>query len=220
MNIASMIDHTLLKPAATVEQIKQVCSEAKKYQFASVCIQPYWVPLVKRELDKTKIAVCTVIGFPLGLNTQEVKAYETVQAIENGATEIDVVINQGALKSGEDKTVEEEIRAVVSAAQGALVKVILETGALTESEIVRACHASLKAEAHFVKTSTGFGLGGATVEVVGLMRTTVGSRMGVKASGGVRDLETAQAMVRAGATRLGTSSGVAIIQGREEKTGY
>lgn len=220
MNIASMIDHTLLKSTATAEQIRKICAEARTYQFASVCIQPYWIPLVKRELDNTKVAVCTVIGFPLGVNTKEVKVYETIQAIENGATEIDTVINQGAVKSGDYKVVEEDIKGVVSAAQGALVKVILETGSLTESEIVSACQMSLAAGAHFVKTSTGFGSGGATVEAVQLMRKTVGNTMGVKASGGVRDLETAEAMVAAGATRLGTSSGVAIIQGREGKTGY
>lgn len=220
MDIAKIIDHTLLNPTATADQIIQVCAQAKEYQFASVCIQPYWVPLAERELRNSNVEVCTVIGFPLGMNTKEVKAYEAVQAIENGATEIDMVINRGALKSGDVKEVEEDIKAVVSAAQGELVKVILETGSLTDREIVQACQLVVSAGAQFVKTSTGFGQGGATLEAVELMRKTVGNNIGVKASGGVRDLETAKAMVLAGANRLGTSSGVAIMQGLEGAGGY
>lgn len=220
MDIASMIDHTLLKSDATSDQIIRLCAEAKNYHFASVCIQPYWVPLAVHELKNTQVAVCTVIGFPLGVNTKEVKAYETVQAIENGAMEIDMVLNQGALKSGNEQAVEEDIHAVVSLSQGAIVKVILETCALLDHEIVQACRIAVRAGANFVKTSTGFGEGGATLEAVRLMRSTVGSRIGVKASGGVRDLKTAEAMVAAGANRLGTSSGVAIVGGEKGVGGY
>ncbi|OQP05847.1 deoxyribose-phosphate aldolase [Geobacillus sp. 46C-IIa] len=214
-NIAKLIDHTLLKPEATEEQIIQLCREAKQHGFASVCVNPAWVKTAARELSGTDVLVCTVIGFPLGATTPETKAFETNNAIENGAREVDMVINIGALKSGDDEFVERDIRAVVEAAAGkALVKVIIETALLTDEEKVRACQLAVKAGADYVKTSTGFSGGGATVEDVALMRRMVGDKAGVKASGGVRDRETAEAMIEAGATRIGTSSGVAIVNGR------
>ncbi|WP_445612726.1 deoxyribose-phosphate aldolase [Geobacillus sp. YF-1] len=220
-NMAKMIDHTLLKPEATKEQIIQLCREAKQYGFASVCVNPAWVKAAARELSGTDVRVCTVIGFPLGATTPETKAFETNNAIENGAGEVDMVINIGALKSGDDELVERDIRAVVEAAAGkALVKVIIETALLTDEEKVRACQLAVKAGADYVKTSTGFSGGGATVEDVALMRRTVGDKAGVKASGGVRDRETAEAMIAAGATRIGTSSGVAIVRGQTGGAGY
>ncbi|BBW95547.1 deoxyribose-phosphate aldolase [Geobacillus sp. FSL W8-0032] len=220
-NMAKMIDHTLLKPEATEEQIIQLCREAKQYGFASVCVNPAWVKAAARELSGTDVRVCTVIGFPLGATTPETKAFETNNAIENGAGEVDMVINIGALKSGDDELVERDIRAVVEAAAGkALVKVIIETALLTDEEKVRACQLAVKAGADYVKTSTGFSGGGATVEDVALMRRTVGDKAGVKASGGVRDRETAEAMIAAGATRIGTSSGVAIVRGQTGGAGY
>jgi deoxyribose-phosphate aldolase len=220
-NIAKMIDHTLLKPETTKEQIVKLCEEAKQYNFASVCVNPTWVATAAELLKGSDVKVCTVIGFPLGANTPEVKAFETKNAIENGATEVDMVINIGALKSGDDELVEKDIRAVVEAAKGkALVKVIIETCLLTEEEKVRACELAVKAGADFVKTSTGFSTGGATVEDIALMRKTVGPEIGVKASGGVRDAQTAQAMIEAGATRIGTSSGVAIVQGKTGTASY
>ncbi|MGZ0086438.1 deoxyribose-phosphate aldolase [Caldibacillus thermoamylovorans] len=220
-NMAKMIDHTLLKPEATEEQIIQLCREAKQYGFASVCVNPAWVKAAARELSGTDVRVCTVIGFPLGATTPETKAFETNNAIENGAGEVDMVINIGALKSGDDELVERDIRAVVEAAAGkALVKVIIETALLTDEEKVRACQLAVKAGADYVKTSTGFSGGGATVEDVALMRRTVGDKAGVKASGGVRDRETAEAMIAAGATRIGTSSGVAIVRGQTGSAGY
>ncbi|NNV05443.1 deoxyribose-phosphate aldolase [Geobacillus sp. C56-T2] len=220
-NMAKMIDHTLLKPEATEEQIIQLCREAKQYGFASVCVNPAWVKAAARELSGTDVRVCTVIGFPLGATTPETKAFETNNAIENGAGEVDMVINIGALKSGDVELVERDIRAVVEAAAGkALVKVIIETALLTDEEKVRACQLAVKAGADYVKTSTGFSGGGATVEDVALMRRTVGDKAGVKASGGVRDRETAEAMIAAGATRIGTSSGVAIVRGQTGGAGY
>jgi deoxyribose-phosphate aldolase len=220
-NIAKMIDHTLLKADATKEQIVKLAEEAKTYGFASVCVNPAWVKTAYEILKDTDVKVCTVIGFPLGATTPEVKAFETKNAIENGASEVDMVINIGALKGGDDELVEKDIKAVVDAAKGkALVKVIIETALLTEEEKVRACELSVKAGADYVKTSTGFSTGGATVEDVALMRKTVGPNVGVKASGGVRNLQDAQAMIEAGATRIGTSSGVAIIQGKESTTSY
>jgi deoxyribose-phosphate aldolase len=220
-NIAKMIDHTLLKPETTKEQIVKLCEEAKEHNFASVCVNPTWVATAAELLKGSDVKVCTVIGFPLGANTPEVKAFETKNAIENGATEVDMVINIGALKSGDDELVEKDIRAVVEAAKGkALVKVIIETCLLTEEEKVRACELAVKAGADFVKTSTGFSTGGATVEDIALMRKTVGPEIGVKASGGVRDAQTAQAMIEAGATRIGTSSGVAIVQGKTGTESY
>ncbi|MED4269807.1 deoxyribose-phosphate aldolase [Geobacillus stearothermophilus] len=221
VNIANMIDHTLLKPEATEEQIVQLCAEAKQYGFASVCVNPSWVKTAARELSGTDVRVCTVIGFPLGATTPETKAFETKNAIENGAREVDMVINIGALKSGADDWVESDIRAVVEAAAGkALVKVIIETALLTDDEKVRACQLAVKAGADYVKTSTGFSGGGATVEDVALMRKTVGDNVGVKASGGVRDRKTAEAMIEAGATRIGTSSGVAIVSGQTGRADY
>ncbi|RAK22439.1 deoxyribose-phosphate aldolase [Anoxybacillus vitaminiphilus] len=220
-NIAKMIDHTLLKADTTKEQIVKLCEEAKQYHFASVCVNPTWVATAAELLKGTDVKVCTVIGFPLGANTPETKAFETKDAIEKGATEVDMVINIGALKDGNDELVERDIRAVVEAAKGkALVKVIIETCLLTEEEKVRACQLAVKAGADYVKTSTGFSTGGATVEDVALMRKTVGPEIGVKASGGVRDLQGAEAMIQAGATRIGTSSGAAIVQGKTATTDY
>jgi len=221
MNIAKMIDHTLLKANTTKAQIVQLCEEAKEHGFASVCVNPTWVATAAELLTGTDVNVCTVIGFPLGANTPETKAFETKDAIEKGATEVDMVINIGALKDGDDELVERDIRAVVEAAKGkALVKVIIETCLLTEEEKVRACRLAVQAGADYVKTSTGFSTGGATVEDIALMRKTVGPNIGVKASGGVRDLQGAEAMIAAGATRIGTSSGVAIVQGKTATTDY
>ncbi|SDY66699.1 deoxyribose-phosphate aldolase [Thermoactinomyces sp. DSM 45892] len=212
-NIARMIDHTLLKPDATKDQILQLCKEAREHVFASVCINPYWISLAAKELSGTEVKVCTVVGFPLGASTSEAKAFETKDAIAKGAEEIDMVMNIGALKSGDLETVEQDIRAVVEAANGVLVKVILETGLLSDEEIVQASKASKAAGAHFVKTSTGFGYGGATVEAVRLMRETVGPELGVKASGGVRDLAGAESIIAAGANRIGASASIAIVTG-------
>ena len=212
--IAGMIDHTLLKPDATVEQIRKLCEEAKMYKFASVCINPTHVALASKLLEGTEVKVCTVIGFPLGASTPTAKAIETRDAIANGAHEIDMVINIGALKSGDDELVRRDIQAVVDAAKGkAIVKVILETALLTDEEKVKACLLAKMAGADFVKTSTGFGPSGATVEDVALMRKTVGPEMGVKAAGGIRSFETAKAMVEAGATRIGASASIAIAKG-------
>ncbi len=219
--LAGMIDHTLLKPDTTHEMIATLCQEAKEYSFASVCVNPYWVKVSYQMLKETKVKVCTVIGFPLGATTKEVKAYETIKSIENGATEIDMVINVGALKSNQYHVVEEDIKAVVEAAKGkALVKVILETGLLTDTEKVKGCELSKKAGADFVKTSTGFGHGGATYEDIKLMRETVGPEMGVKASGGVRNYETAMKMIEVGATRIGASAGIAIVNHVEGTSDY
>ncbi|SFA38289.1 deoxyribose-phosphate aldolase [Parageobacillus thermantarcticus] len=220
-NIAKMIDHTLLKADTTKAQIVKLCEEAKQYGFASVCVNPTWVATAAELLKGTDVKVCTVIGFPLGASTPETKAFETKNAIENGAEEVDMVINIGALKDGNDDLVERDIRAVVEAAKGkALVKVIIETCLLTEEEKVRACQLAVKAGADYVKTSTGFSTGGATTEDVALMRKTVGKNIGVKASGGVRDIKSAMAMIEAGATRIGTSSGVAIIAGKSVDSNY
>ena len=220
-NIAKMIDHTLLKADTTKAQIVKLCEEAKQYGFASVCVNPTWVATAAELLKGTDVKVCTVIGFPLGANTPETKAFETKNAIENGAAEVDMVINIGALKDGNDDLVERDIRAVVEAAKGkALVKVIIEACLLTKDEKVRACQLAVKAGADYVKTSTGFSTGGATTEDVALMRKTVGKNIGVKASGGVRDLKSAMAMIEAGATRIGTSSGVAIVAGKSVNSNY
>lgn len=213
--LAKMIDHTLLKPDAIREKIVQLAEEARKYGFASVCVNPAWVTQAYEILKDTKVKVCTVIGFPLGASTPETKAAETRNAIENGAEEVDMVINIGALKDGEEELVERDIRAVVDAAKGkALTKVIIETCLLTDEEKVRACEIAARAGADFVKTSTGFSTGGATVEDVALMRKTVGDKLGVKASGGVRNLEDMMKMIEAGATRIGTSSGVKIMEAK------
>lgn len=221
-NIAQMIDHTLLKANATKEEIVKLAEEAKQYSFASVCVNPAWVKTCADILkDSPEVKVCTVIGFPLGANTPEVKAFETSNAIENGATEIDMVINIGALKDQNNDLVERDIKAVVDAAKGkALTKVIIEASLLTDEEKVRACNIAVKAGTDFVKTSTGFSTGGATIQDIALMRKTVGPNIGVKASGGVRSREDAFAMVEAGATRIGASSGVAIVNGETSTDSY
>ncbi|KHF41901.1 deoxyribose-phosphate aldolase [Halalkalibacter okhensis] len=221
-SIANLIDHTALKPDTTKEQVETLCKEAKEYQFASVCVNPTWVKLSAELLSEAEaVKVCTVIGFPLGASTPEVKAFETANAIENGATEVDMVINIAALKDKNDELVERDIRAVVEAAKGkALTKVIIETSLLTEEEKVRACELAVKAGTDYVKTSTGFSTGGATIEDIALMRKTVGPDIGVKASGGVRDLAGAKAMVEAGATRIGASAGVSIVNGEQANTDY
>ncbi|WP_148880211.1 deoxyribose-phosphate aldolase [Streptococcus sp. Marseille-P7376] len=213
MKLNKYIDHTLLKPDASQEQIMNLIEEATEHDFASVCVNPTWVAFAAQALKGTDVKVCTVIGFPLGANTPEVKAFEAEDAIQNGADEIDMVINIGALKSQDYELVEKDIRAVVEAAKGTLVKVIIETCLLTDDEKVKACQIAQKAGADFVKTSTGFSTGGATVVDVALMRKTVGPNMGVKASGGARSYEDALAFIKAGATRIGASSGVAIMEG-------
>ncbi len=212
-NVARYIDHTLLKADATQDQIAQLCYEARTHHFASVCVNPTHVRLCAQLLKDSDVKVCTVIGFPLGATAAPVKAYETQQAIRDGATEIDMVINVGALKSRDYRAVNEDIAAVVRTAHAAnaLVKVILETALLTDEEKVIASQLSKAAGADYVKTSTGFGPGGATVEDVALMRRVVGPGLGVKASGGVRNYADTQAMIAAGATRIGASAGVAIV---------
>jgi len=221
MNLAKLIDHTLLKADATKAEITKLTGEARKYQFASVCVNPTWVAYCAEQLKGSGVDVCTVIGFPLGANTPEVKAFEAANAIENGATEVDMVINIGALKDGDNDLVLRDIQAVVNAAKGkALVKVIIETCLLTDEEKVRASELSVQAGADFVKTSTGFSTGGATAEDIALMRKTVGPDVGVKASGGVRSLEDLNQMVAAGATRIGASSGVKIMEGGQATSDY
>lgn len=217
IKINKLIDHTLLKAFATAEDIKKLCEEAKEYDFASVCVNPCNVKLAHELLKGTDVRVCTVIGFPLGANTMEVKAYETEDAVKNGANEIDMVINVGKAKEHDFNYLVEEIRSVVDSADGNLVKVILETCYLTDAEIVEACHAASIAGAQFVKTSTGFGTGGATVKHVSLMRKSIPSTMSVKASGGIRTLEDLEKMVAAGATRIGASSGKKIIEEYNER---
>jgi deoxyribose-phosphate aldolase len=211
-DIARLIDHTLLKPDATAGQIRQLCQEALIYDFASVCVNPTWVPLAADLLGDASPAVCTVIGFPLGANLPEVKAFEAKVCIEQGAQEVDMVINVGALKSGDLTLVERDIKGVVQAAGGVTVKVIIETALLTKDEKITACELSQAAGADFVKTSTGFSGGGATVDDIELMRRVVGPDMGVKASGGIHTASEARAMIAAGATRLGVSAGVKIMQ--------
>lgn len=214
MELNRMIDHTILKPEATEAAVQKIIDEAKEYNFFSVCINPCWVAFASEQLADTDVAVCTVIGFPLGANTPEVKAYEAADAIKNGANEVDMVINIGALKSQQYDYVRQDIQGVVDAAKGkALVKVIIETALLTDEEKVKACELAKEAGADFVKTSTGFSTGGAKVADIRLMRETVGSDMGVKASGGVHNAEEALAMIEAGATRIGASTGVAIVSG-------
>jgi deoxyribose-phosphate aldolase len=210
--LAAMIDHTNLKPDATSSAIRQLCHEAIQYGFASVCVNPCHVALCSTLLQGSPVRVCTVISFPLGAAAMQSKAQETRQAIADGAAEIDMVINIGALKEGDTDYVEKDIRAVVQAASGRLVKVIIETCLLTDEEKVQACLAAQAAHADFVKTSTGFAGAGATTADVALMRQTVGSQMGVKASGGIRTLEFAIQLIEAGATRLGTSASVKIVQ--------
>lgn len=214
MELNRMIDHTILKPEATEAAVQKIIDEAKEYNFFSVCINPCWVAFASEQLADTDVAVCTVIGFPLGANTPEVKAYEAADAIKNGANEVDMVINVGALKSQQYDYVRQDIQGVVDAAKGkALVKVIIETALLTDEEKVKACELAKEAGADFVKTSTGFSTGGAKVADIRLMRETVGPDMGVKASGGVHNAEEALAMIEAGATRIGASTGVAIVSG-------
>jgi len=215
LSLAGMIDHTLLKPEATRDQIAQLCFEARKYNFASVCVNPTWVELCAQLLKGSPVKVCTVIGFPLGATAPEVKVFETQHAIEQGATEIDMVINIGALKARDLELVARDIAGVVKASHEgkALVKVIIEAALLTDEEKTIACLISKEAGADFVKTSTGFASGGATVHDVELMRRVVGPEMGVKAAGGVRTFEDAENMIKAGATRIGASAGIKIIQG-------
>ncbi|MGE7905430.1 deoxyribose-phosphate aldolase [Peribacillus sp. NPDC094092] len=220
-NVAGLIDHTLLKADATKEQIKVLCEEAREYNFASVCVNPTWVKYASELLEGSEVKVCTVIGFPLGATTPETKAFETKDAISNGAHEVDMVINIGALKDKDDELVERDIRAVVAASTGkALSKVIIETSLLTDEEKVRACELAVKAGTDYVKTSTGFSTGGATVEDVTLMRKTVGPDIGVKASGGVRNTSDAQKVIEAGATRIGASAGVSIVKGLTADSDY
>jgi deoxyribose-phosphate aldolase len=217
--VASMIDHTLLKPDATRSNIEELCREAAQFKFATVCVNPVWVALAARLLAGSGVGVCSVVGFPLGATTADVKGYETRRAIFDGAREIDMVINIGALKSGDLRGVERDIEAVTAPCRdcGALSKVIIEAALLTDDEKVTACTLAKAAGADYVKTSTGFGPGGATAADVALMRRVVGAEMGVKAAGGVRDLEGLQAMVAAGATRVGASAGVKIVQQASEK---
>jgi len=212
--VAGMIDHTLLKPDATRAEIEKLCREAAEFRFATVCVNPVWVAESARLLRDSGVGVCSVVGFPLGATTADVKHYETRRAIFDGAVEIDMVINVGALKSGDLRTVERDIEAVVEPCRqcGAISKVIIEAALLTDEEKITACTLSKAAGADFVKTSTGFGPGGATAADVALMRRVVGAEMGVKAAGGVRDLDGLKAMVAAGATRVGASAGVKIVQ--------
>lgn len=222
MNLAGMIDHTLLRADATRAEIAKLTEEAKKYKFASVCVNPTWVAFAAEQLAGTEVKVCTVIGFPLGATTSAVKVMEVKDAIANGATEVDMVINIGLLKDGNnDDLVEQDIKAVVDAASNkAIVKVIIETCLLNDEEKIRACELSVKAGADFVKTSTGFSTGGATLQDVALMRNTVGAHVGVKASGGVRSLEDMNKMIEAGANRIGASSGVKIMEGEQSTAAY
>ena len=213
MQRAKLIDHTLLKPIATKEDIAHLCQEARQYHFCSVCVNPFWVSFAKEQLKGSDVKVCTVVGFPLGANTTTVKAFETTQAIKDGADEIDMVINNGALKAKDYDTVLEDIRAVRQACLGHVLKVIIETSQLTDEEKVKACELCAKADADFVKTSTGFIGGGATTQDVELMRKSIPVHMEVKASGGVRSREDFDKMVAAGATRVGASSGVKIVEG-------
>jgi deoxyribose-phosphate aldolase len=220
LKLAHMIDHTLLKPDATQDQIAQLCFEARKYGFASVCVNPTWVELCATLLKGSEVKVCTVIGFPLGATAPEVKAFEAQNALDHGASEIDMVINIGALKARDLELVARDIRGVVQAVhgRGGIVKVILETVLLTDEEKTIGCLLAKEAGADFVKTSTGFASGGATVHDIELMRRAVGPEMGVKASGGVRTYEDAERLIEAGATRIGASAGVKIIQGPSPET--
>ena len=213
-DVASMIDHTLLKPDATRREIEGLCREAAEYRFATVCVNPTWVALCRSLLQSAGVKVCSVVGFPLGATTPDTKHYETRRAIFDGAREIDMVVNLGALKSGDLRMVERDIEAVTAPCReaGALSKVIIEAALLTDDEKITACTIAKAAAADYVKTSTGFGPGGATVADVALMRRVVGADMGVKAAGGVRDLESVKAMIAAGATRVGASAGVRIVQ--------
>ena len=217
MKINKYIDHTLLKAPSTSKQIRELCLQAKEYDFASVCVNTCYVALAKEILQDTDVKVCCVVGFPLGAMATVSKAFETKQAVKDGATEIDMVINIGAAKEENWKYVEDDIRAVVEAAQGNVVKVIIETCLLTDEEKVQACKCAINAKAHFVKTSTGFSTAGATIEDVKLMRKTVKDKCLVKAAGGVRNLKDAMAMIEAGADRLGCSAGITIMEEYNKK---
>lgn len=220
MSIAAYIDHTLLKQDAAAPQIDRLCAEAAQYHFASVCVNPWYVPRCVKHLQGTGVKVCTVVGFPLGATTTESKVFETLQAVRSGAEEIDMVMNVCAMKSGNTRAIEQEIQALAAAVEGhAILKVILETCLLAEEEKILACQIAKRAGADFVKTSTGFSTGGATVADVALMRRTVGPEMGVKAAGGIRDYAAAKAMLDAGATRIGASAGIAIVQQEQEALG-
>lgn len=214
MNLAKMIDHTLLKSAATRPDIEKLCQEARQYGFCSVCVNPFWVSYAKECLQGSDVKVCTVIGFPLGANTSAVKVYETADAIKNGADEIDMVLNIGALRNREYDTVLQDIQAVRRACEGHTLKVIIETSQLTDEEKVKACELATRAQADFVKTSTGFVGAGANAADVALMRRSVAPAMQVKASGGVRTQADAQTMIQAGASRIGASSSIAIVEGK------
>lgn len=221
MKLAKYIDHTILKANATTEQVKAICEEAVEYDFMSVCVNSVHTAFVAEQLKDSDVKTCTVVGFPLGAMLSEAKAFETSLAVKNGADEIDMVLNVGAMKDGNYDLVRDDIKAVVDASGEALVKVILETCLLTKEEIVKACELSVEAGADFVKTSTGFSTGGATIEDVALMKKTVGDKAQVKASGGVRDYEGAMAVIEAGADRIGASAGVAIVTHTEaEGSGY
>ena len=213
MDIARMIDHTLLKQDASSEAIVKLCAEAKEFHFASVCVNPGFVPLAAKELKGTDVKVCTVVGFPLGATLPESKAYEAKLAIEAGATEVDMVLNDSMAKEHNYAYIEDEVRLVKKACGKVLLKVILETCLLTPEEITECSKASVRGGADYVKTSTGFSKGGATVEAVKLMREAVGPNIGVKASGGIHSKEEAEAMINAGASRIGASCGVAIVKG-------
>jgi deoxyribose-phosphate aldolase len=219
-DLAAMIDHTLLKPDATQDEVLALCHEARQYRFASVCVNPGWVKIASEALRGSGVKVCTVVGFPLGATTTLTKVMETRDAIAAGADEIDMVINIGALKNRQDDWVESDIQEVVRASQGKIVKTIFETALLSDEEVTRASQMAKRAGADFVKTSTGFGPGGATTHHIALMRKTVGPLMGVKASGGIRDQETARQMVEAGATRIGASASVKIVRGEQGTGAY
>ncbi|MBP7652797.1 deoxyribose-phosphate aldolase [Candidatus Dependentiae bacterium] len=218
--VANLIDHTLLKPDVTKDQIVKLCDEARKYSFASVCVNPGWVKLCSELLKGSEVKVCTVIGFPLGATTISTKASETSEAVANGADEIDMVINIGALKAGDYDTVLQDIKSVVKSAQNHIVKVIIETALLTDEEKIKACKLSKQAGAHYVKTSTGFSSGGATLADIALMRNVVGPDMGVKASGGVRDFNQVKNLLEVGATRVGASASIAIVSGGKGTGAY
>lgn len=219
-NVSEYIDHTLLKPEATSDQIRQICAEAKTHGFFGVCVNSYWIPLVSEVLKDSDVSPVAVVGFPLGAMATQIKADEALWCRDHGALEIDMVLNIGRLKEGNFASVEEDIRAVVKSVSTLPVKVILETSFLTDEEKTKACKLAVRAGAHFVKTSTGFGGGGATIEDIILMRKAVGPKIGVKASGGIKNLEQAIALIEAGANRLGTSSGVSLVQGKSIQGGY
>ena len=220
MKISKYIDHTVLAADADKRKIEKLCQEAKEYDFASVCVNTCWVPLCAELLKDTDVNVCTVVGFPLGAMSTEAKAYEAEWAVKHGADEVDMVLNVGFMKSGMVREAKDDIKEVKKAKGGKLLKVILETCLLTDEEKKVACEIAMDAGADYVKTSTGFSKGGATVHDVELMRATVGNKLGVKASGGIRDYETAVAMIKAGASRLGCSAGVAIVNGASSDATY